>query len=368
MRIHNNTIRKYTQALLNQLGDVEVQYMRTDGSLVNKKIPLVYGTREKQNIQDFVSQEFLETGNYSVLPRQQLSLVQLSKMEDRVTNKLLKKNIRIHEDFQEFVFNPVPYEFTFDYQQMCRGMNEAQQIIEMIQTKFNPTLDIDIWDQDNLEEQTRVPVKLLDIQIEDEGYSENSTNIITVIQSLSVVGNLYQPNTVDLHILDNELEPCSDEEFCNVIPNNSRVMPIIKQVGFSTRQSQNIQDLPNEDISFIGMFDVDEKGYVVIPDVSMQRYDVKDYQAVFQELKNIASNGIQLFNSLQDLEDIEEVHELEQLVQDSITTLKEEVFKNKNSFYPDTQEDIKNKFEEIQQILYGYDDVIQKLKQIEQML
>jgi hypothetical protein len=80
----------------------------------------------------------------------------------------------------------------------CRGMNEASMIIEQIAPKFNPTLNVDVYDGMNLNEPTRIPVKLLDFSIDFDEYTEISTNLVTVSCSIQLEGNLYPPiKTVD---------------------------------------------------------------------------------------------------------------------------------------------------------------------------
>ena len=50
----------------------------------------------------------------------------------------------------------------------------------------------------NLNEPTRIPIKLLDFSIDFEEYNEISTNLVTVSCSLQLEGNLYPPiKTVD---------------------------------------------------------------------------------------------------------------------------------------------------------------------------
>jgi hypothetical protein len=72
-------------------------------------------------------------------------------------------------------------------------MNEASQIIEQIAPRFNPSINIDIWDADNLNEPTRVPLKLIGIDLDGDEYSELSTNIFNVAISVALTGNLYAP-------------------------------------------------------------------------------------------------------------------------------------------------------------------------------
>lgn len=190
---HHNTMRKYVSALMSKFNDFEVKYKTSTGQSIDRKIPIVYDDREKSIIVDSISTSELSEGIYSVLPKGFLSLVALEKSEARITNKLRKQQLVRKESTIEFSYNSVPYEFTFQLSFMCRGMNQVAQIIEQICPMFNPTIEIDIWDADNLSEPTRIPVRLIDVGIENTGYSETSTNLMTVIFSISLLGYLYQP-------------------------------------------------------------------------------------------------------------------------------------------------------------------------------
>jgi hypothetical protein len=129
---------------------------------------------------DNFSTEQLLAGNTNTLPRGAIALSTMIKAEQRTTNKNLKIGKVKGENTFEYMYNSVPFEFTFELAIMCRGMNEAAMIIEQIAPKFNPTVNIDVWDAENLNEPTRIPVKLLDIGIESNEYDELSSNIVTV--------------------------------------------------------------------------------------------------------------------------------------------------------------------------------------------
>jgi hypothetical protein len=66
-------------------------------------------------------------------------------------------------------------------------------IIEQIACKFNPIINIDVYDATNLDEPTRIPVTLLDIGLEPSEYEEISSNIININVGLSIKGNIYPP-------------------------------------------------------------------------------------------------------------------------------------------------------------------------------
>lgn len=191
--IHHGTIRKYTAALLDLFNGIEVQYEDSTGTTVSKNIPIRYSTIEKSQVLDKYTTEQLLSGNYNVLPRGTLSLVVMSKVDSRITNKNVKINSVANENSFDYMYNSVPYEFTYQLDFKCRGMNEASQIIEQIAPKFNPTVNIDIWDAQNLDEPTRIPIKLLDISLESEEYEELSSNIVTIGCGISLIGNLYPP-------------------------------------------------------------------------------------------------------------------------------------------------------------------------------
>jgi len=191
--IHHNTIRKYVAALLDTFNDIEVQYTLSDGTVKSRNVPIKYSSKEKSHEFDNHTTQQLLSGNYNILPRANIALSTLAKADSRVTNKNLKINTAASEEKFEYMYNSVPYTFTFELTVQCRGMNEATMIIEQIAPLFNPTINIDIWDGENLNEPTRIPVKLLDIGIETEEYEELSSNIVTINFGIELTGNFYQP-------------------------------------------------------------------------------------------------------------------------------------------------------------------------------
>lgn len=380
MRVHNNTIRKYVQALLDVLNDFEVQYITTDEKVVNKKVPIVYGTREKQHMLDFVEQQFLESGNYSTLPRSYLRLVQLSKTEERLPNKLLKTNINIQGDYQEFIFSPMPYEFIFEYSLVCRGMNEASQLIEAIQTKFNPSLEIDIWDQQNMNTPTRIPVRLLDIQIDADDYTEESMNIISIDCSLQLNGNLYQPNDVNNKFSNPELEPCDDLcegdcPNCRLPKINTRIMPVIKQVGYTLRASSDPQNKVTDAFARIDLFDVDESGHIILSCERPYAYSTK-MREMTQDIERILHkkevlDGISA-GSLDCVEDIGKYYDDEDMLQreiiDYINKSKKEIFDMKSNINSGTSSDHVDLVYKLEKIIWGYDNNVETLVKILSLL
>lgn len=193
MFYHHNTIRTYTGALLNLFNDLEVQYKNSAGEVTSRNIPIRFASTEKSRILDEYTTEQLTSGNYNVLPRASLVWSSMQKADQRTTNKNLKINTKANESTFEFLYNSVPYEFTYELSIICRGLNEATMIIEQVASRFNPTVNIDIYDATNLDEPTRVPVQLLDVGVTPDEYEEISSNIVRVSFGLSLKGNIYPP-------------------------------------------------------------------------------------------------------------------------------------------------------------------------------
>lgn len=196
--IHHGTIRKYTAVMLDIFNDLEIQYKDSNSVLHSSNIPINFSSIEKAKMLDQYSIEQILSGNTNILPRASLSLMSVQRSETRMSNKNVKINTVKKEDLFEFQYNSMPYQFMYQLTIQCRGMNEASMIIEQIAPKFNPTLNVDVYDGMNLNEPTRIPIKLLDFSVDFDEYTEISTNIVTVSCSLQLEGNLYPPiKTVD---------------------------------------------------------------------------------------------------------------------------------------------------------------------------
>lgn len=189
---YHNTIRKYTLALLDFFKNLEVQYKNENEEIITKNIPIHYKMKEKEFLLD-KSQKQIFTGNTNIIPRGLLELTSLTPSTDRQTSKYNKINMLRDKNFIEYQYNVVAYTFSYSLKIMCRGMNEACQIVEEIAPKFNPNVAIDLYDAENEDSLTRVALQLNSIGIESEGFEEKSMNICTVSCDLTLNGYLFQP-------------------------------------------------------------------------------------------------------------------------------------------------------------------------------
>lgn len=191
--ISHGTISLYTAALLSFLRKIKIEYLDENKNLITKNIPIMYSSKEKAKSLEFFNQKDFISGNVNILPRGTLSLVTIMKREDALLNRNIKINkVNSHGSF-EYSYNSVPFSFIYEFNIFCRGMTELTSLIEIIMPKFNPNLALDVYDVANLDEPSRIPLKLMDVAFEEvDGFSETSQNIWNATFSMQIDGNLYQ--------------------------------------------------------------------------------------------------------------------------------------------------------------------------------
>lgn len=191
--ISHGTINSYVGALLTFLRNIDISYSDENKNLITKNIPIMYTSKEKSDSLEFLNAQDIKTGNVNILPRGTLALVSIQKREEASLNRNIKVNKVRTDNKIEYSFNSVPYSFIFEFNIFCRGMNELASLIEIILPNFNPNLSLDIYDVANLDEPTRVPLKLMDVTFSEvDENSETSKNIWMLTFSMQMDGQLYQ--------------------------------------------------------------------------------------------------------------------------------------------------------------------------------
>ena len=191
--ISHGTINSYVGSLLTFLRNIDISYIDENKNLITKNIPIMYTSKEKSDSLEFLNAQDIKTGNVNILPRGTLALVSIQKREEASLNRNIKVNKIRTDNKIEYSFNSVPYSFIFEFNIFCRGMNELASLIEIILPNFNPNLSLDIYDVANLDEPTRVPLKLMDVTFSEvDENSETSKNIWMLTFSMQMDGQLYQ--------------------------------------------------------------------------------------------------------------------------------------------------------------------------------
>ena len=237
--ISHGTISLYTGALLSFLRKIKIEYLDENENLITKNIPIMYSSKEKARSLEFFNQKDFISGNVNLLPRGTLALVSIMKREDALLNRNIKINKvkNINGSF-EYAYNSVPFSFVYEFNIFCRGMSELTSLIEIIMPKFNPNLSLDVYDVANLDEPSRVPLKLMDVTFSEvDEFSETSKNIWNLTFSMQIDGNLYQ-NIKTINPLTEYKEAVNTQYTSFEQLNNTIYSAYFKNIKLSTKNNE----------------------------------------------------------------------------------------------------------------------------------
>ena len=236
--ISHGTINLYTGALLSFLRKVKIEYLDENENLISKNIPIKYSSKEKSRSLEFFDSDDFVSGNVNLLPRGTLALVSVMKREDALLNRNIKINkVNLNGSF-EYSYNSVPFSFVYEFNIFCRGMSELTSLIEIIMPKFNPNLSLDVYDVANLDEPSRVPLKLMDVTFSEvDEFSETSKNIWNLTFSMQIDGNLYQ-NIKTINPLTEYKEAVNTQYTSFEQLNNTIYSAHFKNVKLSTKNNE----------------------------------------------------------------------------------------------------------------------------------
>ena len=236
--ISHGTISLYTAALLSFLRKIKIEYLDENENLISKNIPIMYSSKEKAKSLEFFKQEDFISGNVNLLPRGTLALVSIMKREDALLNRNIKINkVNLNGSF-EYSYNSVPFSFVYEFNIFCRGMSELTSLIEIIMPRFNPNLSLDVYDVANLDEPSRVPLKLMDVTFSEvDEFSETSKNIWNLTFSMQIDGNLYQ-NIKRINPLTEYKEAVNTQYASFEQLNNTIYSAHFKNVKLSTKNNE----------------------------------------------------------------------------------------------------------------------------------
>ena len=236
--ISHGTISLYTGALLSFLRKIKIEYLDENENLITKNIPIMYSSKEKARSLEFFNQKDFISGNVNLLPRGTLALVSIMKREDALLNRNIKINKVNNNGSFEYAYNSVPFSFVYEFNIFCRGMSELTSLIEIIMPKFNPNLSLDVYDVANLDEPSRVPLKLMDVTFSEvDEFSETSKNIWNLTFSMQIDGNLYQ-NIKTINPLTEYKEAVNTQYTSFEQLNNTIYSAYFKNIKLSTKNNE----------------------------------------------------------------------------------------------------------------------------------
>lgn len=196
---HPNTMRKYTAILLAFFSNLETEYVTEDGRILTKKLPIIYGTREK--LISIEQHEFsqLLNGNTNFVPRASLVIDSIVYDSSRQINKssnvgsaMSMASLAAANPYAETQAAPSPYNINIRMNIVTRGMNDALMLAEQVGSVFNPFAAITMREFDGGPE-TSVRLRLEGITFEPPEMDEFSQNEVLSEYAFTLFGNLYRP-------------------------------------------------------------------------------------------------------------------------------------------------------------------------------
>lgn len=212
---YHQTTRKYTVLIATLLNDIQIK--RGNGDL--KKVPLHYHVEDASRIVNKQAADKIKHIQ-GIYPRMSFRLSDIALAPERKTSKMNKiRECNPESDSRGWQYNMVPYNFSFDVGIKTKTTDEMLQIIEQLLANFDPSVEIKIESNTDLNQDEKVQVKLESLQLPD-GINdiEDTTEIVSSL-SFVIEGHLYKKTNnqgvikkVIINISENpEFDPLLDQ-------------------------------------------------------------------------------------------------------------------------------------------------------------
>lgn len=189
------TTKKYTKAVLDIFNDIQVKKYIDETQTKLITVPITFSSKDAAIRFNEIETEQLLQGNYNVLPRMSLALIDMSRNTEIQTSKYQTINYNTEQgDKATYQLNCVPYDYTFSLSICARSLTDLTAIIEQILPFFNPTYTIRVRELDWLTEPTSIPIEIASITFDlPEDYEGLDIRIVSAEIQLRLKGNIYPP-------------------------------------------------------------------------------------------------------------------------------------------------------------------------------
>ena len=175
----------------------EIMVTRQDGTKI--LVPIAYETKQKYDVRNTQNPDLNNQLKYkTILPRLSFKLTSWRKDPDRLTsrfNQMIEQGVdRSTVLSMNSQRNRVPYKFTYELNAKTKNIDDMLQIVEQILIMFNPSLNVIVKDNPDLNANSAINIKLMDSQMQDifDGSFEDE-QILETAFSFEVDGWLYMP-------------------------------------------------------------------------------------------------------------------------------------------------------------------------------
>ena len=196
-KFYHQTLRKYV-IIFGTLFNEVVLY-RTDNQgnrLQDIKVPLTYGPREK-TIARLEQDPDLDREVAITLPRMSFEMIGMSYATERKLNTV-RRNVAVHDSNNDSnyrtMYNPVPYDISFELNIFTRYAEDSTKIIEQIMPFFTPEFTVTATMIPEMNWNLDIPIVLEAVSIQDTyeaDYQQRRALIHTL--TFTMKGQLFGP-------------------------------------------------------------------------------------------------------------------------------------------------------------------------------
>lgn len=181
----------------------EITLERDDGTKI--LVPIAYATKQKYDVRNEQNPEPNKLKYKTQLPRMSFKLNSWRRDTERSLSRfqmLVEQGVdRTQVQGLSSQRNRVPFIFGYELNVKAKNIQDMLQIVEQVLVMFNPSLNVKVKDNPDLNEESAINIKLLDSQMQDifEGSFEDEQVLETTF-NFELEGWLYMP-TADSKII-----------------------------------------------------------------------------------------------------------------------------------------------------------------------
>ena len=169
-KFSHQTLRKYVIIFGTLFNEILIYRTDNNGNRVQDiKVPLAYGPRDK-TIARLEQDPDLDREVAVTLPRMSFEMIGMSYASERKLNTI-RRNVAVHDsnndDSYRTMYNPVPYDITFELNIFTRYAEDSTKIIEQIMPFFTPEFTVTATMIPEMNWTIDIPVVLEAVSIQD---------------------------------------------------------------------------------------------------------------------------------------------------------------------------------------------------------
>lgn len=191
---YHGSIKTYTAVVGTLFNDLSI--VRSDGKQI--KVPLQYAGQQKQNVRLDARPDEDDIKYKMRLPRLSYQLVDWERDVERAQNRqyrVVDNTVdRQTSDDLPAQFTRVPYRFIYEVNLKTKHIDDLFQVVEQVLVAFNPSLEVVVNDNPDLNESSSIVINLTGSSFNDEfaGAFEDP-RVLEATFNIEVEGYLYMP-------------------------------------------------------------------------------------------------------------------------------------------------------------------------------